>query len=75
MSYLTHSAGPRPVCAGCGVLLPGFGQPMCGECTRLSGFEPETHCPLCLSSHLTLKGGLHYNKTGGYAGKCSDSSA
>lgn len=71
---MTH-AGPKPICAGCGVLLPGFGQPMCNECVRMGGFEPEPEsCNLC-SAGLTLKGGLHYNKAGGYAGKCIDSSA
>lgn len=64
--------GPKPICAGCGVLLPGFGQPFCGECTRLSGFEPDSNCPFCLSSKFTLKGGLHYNEAGGYVGKCSE---
>lgn len=43
---------------------------MCGECTRLSGFEADPNCHLCLSSAFTLKGGLHYTKDGGYAGKC-----
>jgi hypothetical protein len=66
--------GPKPICAGCGVLMSVFGQPLCGECMRMSGFEPETHCQFCLSmslsSEFTLRGGLHYNKDGGYAGKC-----
>lgn len=68
--------GPKPICAGCGVLLPGFGQPFCGECARMSYFaEPETEaCSLCAVG-LTLKGGLHYNKAGGYAGKCSEAFA
>jgi hypothetical protein len=26
--------GPKPICAGCGVLLSGFGQPMCGAGLR-----------------------------------------
>jgi hypothetical protein len=65
---------PRPVCAGCGVLLPGFGQPMCWECTRMGGFEQFEGCNLC-SVGLELKGGLHYNKTGAYAGKCKESSS
>jgi hypothetical protein len=63
--------GPRPICAGCGVLLPGFGQPMCGECMRMAGFQLERECILCLSAKFTLKGGLHYNKEGGYAGRCT----
>ena len=69
-------SGPKPICAGCGVLMTVFGQPMCSECARMLTFaQPEPFCHLCLSKGLTLKGGLHYNKTGGYAGKCSGSSA
>lgn len=69
-------SGPKPICAGCGVLLPGFGQPMCGECTRMLNFaQPETEpCPLCAAG-LILKRGLHYNKADGYAGKCSEAFA
>lgn len=69
-------SGPKPICAGCGVLLPGFGQPFCGECTRMTTFEDPEHepCALC-SAGLNLKGGLHYNKAGGYAGKCSEAFA
>lgn len=64
--------GPRPICAGCGALMTVFGQPMCNECLRLSGFEPARHCQFCLTSQFfTLKGGLHYNERGGYAGKCT----
>jgi len=66
--------GPKPICAGCGVLMTTFGQPMCGECTRMiTCAQPEQYCSLCLSSAgLTLKGGLHYTKDGGYAGKCTE---
>jgi hypothetical protein len=59
-------------CAGCGKETTLHG-PVCDDCLGI-GIERSPSpdcCSLCLARGLTLRGGLHYNKKGGYAGKCS----
>lgn len=70
--------GPRPICAGCQKPTT-WTKPVCDDCMRAVGETPTQYCPLCESVMLLAntqllkadKFGVHYTKTGGYAGKCS----
>ncbi len=66
------SAGPKVVCACCGTEIP-LGSPVCSECAADIGLgladAPAKFCMLCAHRH-TKRAGLHYNKRGGYIGRC-----
>lgn len=59
------------ICAGCQEPTT-LGKPVCDRCLGIGSLnnERERDCVLCFARGLTLKDGLHYNKQGGYAGKC-----
>jgi predicted amidophosphoribosyltransferase len=64
--------GPSVVCFGCGEPT-SLSKPICDNCMRLSGQEPLAYCALCEIGLLRDSHGLHVNKAGGYAGKCTAS--
>jgi hypothetical protein len=55
-----------------------WGKPLCDDCLRAAGDIPVAYCALCESAVMLTnspiqkadKFGVHYTKTGGYAGKC-----
>lgn len=64
---------PRILCACCGTEIP-LGSPVCRECAADIGLgmlpAPTNHyCPQC-ARYNEPRGGLHYNESGGYIGRC-----
>lgn len=45
-------------------------KPMCDECLRANGVEPN-NCPFCLRGFAPTVAGLHHNNADGYMGRCS----
>jgi predicted amidophosphoribosyltransferase len=62
--------GPTIVCFACGSPTGEF-KPFCDDCARFwqaeVGYVP--FCTLCEKGYTELHG-LHYTKSGGYAGRC-----
>ena len=66
--------GPQVVCAGCGTPT-SINKPICIDCLGEWGpVVPIDLCALCQGGLALDRGGLHYNREGGYAGKCTANS-
>jgi hypothetical protein len=60
---------PQIVCAGCGCPTNAF-KPLCEDCLEVLDEIGTKVCLLCDQGMLKDANGLHFTKTGGYAGKC-----
>ena len=57
-------------CCGKPITIPDL---LCDHCVQALLAAPKVPCSLCQSPHFELRDGFHYNKAGGYAGRCAHS--